>query len=152
MRLKILVAALAIGVAAIGGHDARAQSYPTRPIKLIAPFPAGGPVEPPGARGSGLIHLDEGVRRMLARLTEHDDGFDVAAAEAAWDACLAAPDWDRDPVWIHGDLQPGNLIVEEAGGRCSTFDGPAPTSPGSFLTTNGLVHDEAVAMLATASS
>ncbi len=74
--------------------------------------PAGGPGKPPGSRGSALHHADEGVRRVLPRLAGHDDGFDVAAAEAAWDACLAAPDWGGAPVWIHGDLQPGNLIVD----------------------------------------
>ena len=77
--------------------------------------PADGPAKPPGSRGSALRHADDGVRRVLPRLAEHDDGFDVAAAEAAWNACLAAPDWHRDPVWIHGDLQPGNLII--SGGR-----------------------------------
>ena len=45
MRSRILVAALAIGVAALPGHEAGAQSYPARPIKLIAPFPAGGPLD-----------------------------------------------------------------------------------------------------------
>jgi aminoglycoside phosphotransferase (APT) family kinase protein len=74
--------------------------------------PAGGPVKPPGSRGAALVHADEGVRRALPRLAEHDNGFDVAAAEAAWAACLTAPGWDREPVWIHGDLQPGNLITD----------------------------------------
>jgi aminoglycoside phosphotransferase (APT) family kinase protein len=77
--------------------------------------PVGGPAKAPGSRGSALVHADDGVRRVLPRLAGYDDGFDVAAAEAAWDACLAAPAWDRDPVWIHGDLQPGNLVTE--GGR-----------------------------------
>ncbi|MEV0325351.1 aminoglycoside phosphotransferase family protein [Micromonospora echinospora] len=76
---------------------------------------AGGPAKPPGSRGSALGHVDDAVRRVLPRLAEHDDGFDVTAAEAAWDACLAAPDWNGNPVWIHGDLQPGNLITD--GGR-----------------------------------
>jgi aminoglycoside phosphotransferase (APT) family kinase protein len=52
--------------------------------------PAGGPVKPPGSRGSALRHADDGVRRVLPRLAGHDDGFDVTAAAAAWDACLAA--------------------------------------------------------------
>lgn len=39
----------------------------------------------------------------------------MAAAETAWNACLAAADWYRPLVWIHGDLQPGNLITD--GGR-----------------------------------
>lgn len=73
----------------------------------------GGPLKPPGTRGSALIHADPPVREAVSRLAEHDDGFDVAAAEAAWDICLKAPEWDRPPVWIHGDLQPGNLIVRD---------------------------------------
>jgi aminoglycoside phosphotransferase (APT) family kinase protein len=73
--------------------------------------PAGGPGKPPGSRGSALIHADEGVRRVLPRLAGYDDGFYVAAAEAAWNACLAAAPWDKTPVWLHGDLQPGNLIT-----------------------------------------
>lgn len=77
--------------------------------------PTGGPLKPPGSRGSALSHLDEDVRRVLPRLAEHDDGFDPA--EAAWNACVSAPAWDRDPVWIHGDLQPGNLIVDRDRGR-----------------------------------
>ncbi|OZV76457.1 hypothetical protein CA850_26785 [Micromonospora echinospora] len=74
--------------------------------------PGGGPAKPPGSRGSALRHVDDAVRRVLPRLAEHDDGFDVTAAKAAWDACLAAPEWHGNPVWIHGDLQPGNLITD----------------------------------------
>jgi tripartite-type tricarboxylate transporter receptor subunit TctC len=37
--------ALGIGVAAAVSGAAHAQSYPARPIKLIVPFPAGGPVD-----------------------------------------------------------------------------------------------------------
>jgi histidinol-phosphatase len=39
------------------------------------------------------------------------------------------------------------LIVEEAGGRCTTFEGNSPAPGASFLSTNGRVHDEAVAVL-----
>jgi aminoglycoside phosphotransferase (APT) family kinase protein len=35
----------------------------------------------------------------------------------AWEAALAAPEWHGRPVWVHGDLTPGNLLVEE--GRLS---------------------------------
>ena len=28
-----------------------------------------------------------------------------------WDAALAAPAWDRPPVWFHGDLHTGNLLT-----------------------------------------
>jgi aminoglycoside phosphotransferase (APT) family kinase protein len=35
----------------------------------------------------------------------------------AWEAALQAPVWDGPPVWTHGDLLPGNLLVH--GGRIS---------------------------------
>jgi len=58
------------------------------------------------------------------------------AVEVAADAELNL--WDYAAV---------SLLVEEAGGRCSTFDG-APPEPGrSFLSTNGVLHDEVVAVL-----
>ena len=73
----------------------------------------GGPRRQSGSRGAPLIHLDPHVRQVLPRLAEYDDGFDVAKAEAAWDTCVTAPEWEQPPVWIHGDLQPGNLIIED---------------------------------------
>lgn len=75
--------------------------------------PGGGPVKPPGTRGSPLRSVDAAVRRVLPRLAQFDDGFDVERARVAWEACVSAPEWDRAPVWIHGDLQPGNLVVSE---------------------------------------
>ncbi len=29
-----------------------------------------------------------------------------------WEAALAAPAWAGQPVWMHGDLHPANLLVE----------------------------------------
>jgi aminoglycoside phosphotransferase (APT) family kinase protein len=37
--------------------------------------------------------------------------LDTDAVTAAWDAALQAPAWDGPPVWTHGDLLPGNLLV-----------------------------------------
>jgi histidinol-phosphatase len=39
------------------------------------------------------------------------------------------------------------VIVDEAGGRMSQFDGTALAHGGTVLTTNGLLHDEIVARL-----
>ena len=36
--------------------------------------------------------------------------LDATALTEAWDAALRAPAWRGAGVWIHGDLQPGNLL------------------------------------------
>jgi aminoglycoside phosphotransferase (APT) family kinase protein len=73
--------------------------------------PAGGP--PGGAhswyRGASPAYYDEDTRRYLAALTGH---IDTARAEAVWDAALTA-EWHAEPVWFHGDIAPGNLLVTD---------------------------------------
>jgi tripartite-type tricarboxylate transporter receptor subunit TctC len=44
-KRHFLIASAAVGLSAVLAAGARAQSYPSRPIKLIVPFPAGGPVD-----------------------------------------------------------------------------------------------------------
>jgi aminoglycoside phosphotransferase (APT) family kinase protein len=43
--------------------------------------------------------------------------LDTGAVTEAWEADLRAPAWHRAPVWIHGDLQSGNLLAVQ--GRLS---------------------------------
>jgi aminoglycoside phosphotransferase (APT) family kinase protein len=73
--------------------------------------PAGGS---PAGRGVPLTLRDEPTRAALAAL--HGE-IDVDAATAAWNAALRVPAWSGPPVWVHGDLSPGNLLVR--GGRLS---------------------------------
>ena len=47
------------------------------------------------------------------------------------------------------DFAPVQLIVEEAGGRCTTYQGEVPAVDASFVTTNGVLHNEVVALLAS---
>ena len=47
-------------------------------------------------------------------------------------------------VW---DYAPVQLLVEEAGGRCTAFDGAEPEPLGSFVATNGALHDDVVELL-----
>jgi len=69
---------------------------------------------PPARRGVPLARRDQPTREAIAALR---GALDVDVVAAAWDAALAAPTWQRSPVWVHGDLLPGNLLVKE--GRLS---------------------------------
>lgn len=71
----------------------------------------------PGAhnfqRGGPPGFYDQDVRRAIAVL---GDTIDVDAVTAVWDAALATR-WNSPPVWFHGDVSAGNLLVEN--GRLS---------------------------------
>jgi aminoglycoside phosphotransferase (APT) family kinase protein len=81
---------------------------------LQAMDPVGGPA--PGAhnvwRGQPIRARDGLMRRTIAAL---DGEIDTAAALALWEDVMAAGPWAGPPVWLHGDLMPGNLIID--GGR-----------------------------------
>jgi len=78
--------------------------------------PDGGPA--PGdhnfGRGIALARRDASTRKAIA---ESEGLVDLEAVTAAWEADLHAPAWDGPPVWVHGDLQPGNLLATD--GRLS---------------------------------
>ena len=78
--------------------------------------PRDGP--PPGEhnsfRGVPLAARDESTRTAIASL---GGMIDIGSVTAAWEAALRAPEWRRPPVWIHGDLDCRNLLVER--GRLS---------------------------------
>lgn len=89
----------------------------------------GGP--PPGRRNFGrgvpLAIRDADTRAAIAKL---DNVLDTDAVTAAWDGASNAPVWDGPPVWIHGDLHTGNLLVHN--GRLSAvidFGGLAVGDP-----------------------
>jgi aminoglycoside phosphotransferase (APT) family kinase protein len=67
---------------------------------------------PPSRRGAPLEGQDEAARAALLAL---DGMIDTDAATAVWDEALETPEWSGPPVWIHGDLLPGNLLLD--GGR-----------------------------------
>jgi histidinol-phosphatase len=52
-----------------------------------------------------------------------------------------------DPIVSLWDLAPLLVIVEEAGGRFTTFGGEARADGGSAVSTNGLLHDEVRSIL-----
>ena len=73
---------------------------------------------PPGQhnfyRGVPLAMRDQQTRDAIAALQHL---IDVDEATAAWDAAIETPTWHRAPVWSHGDLHAGNLLVRQ--GRLS---------------------------------
>ncbi len=69
-----------------------------------------------------------------------------------WQYCLLAEgalDVATDPVLNLWDYAAVQLLVEEAGGRCTTFANEPPRPDAPFLATNGVLHAEALALLST---
>jgi histidinol-phosphatase len=67
-----------------------------------------------------------------------------------WQHCLVAEgalDVGTDAVLALWDYAAVRLIVEEAGGRCTTFAGGPPAPEESFVSSNGRLHEAAVALL-----
>ncbi|MGE0238950.1 MAG: aminoglycoside phosphotransferase family protein [Parvibaculaceae bacterium] len=73
--------------------------------------PSGGPA--PGMhnsrRGEPLTNRDAETRSAIAQLAGM---IDIGKALRVWDAALAVPAHAGEPRWLHGDLHPGNLLVE----------------------------------------
>lgn len=72
---------------------------------------AGGPLaeEHSWFRGASPAHYDDETRRCLAALKGR---IDTGQAAAVWEAALAAQ-WRGAPVWFHGDIAAGNLLVAD---------------------------------------
>lgn len=105
----------------------------------------------PGLEGaylstSGLEHLPagllEGVSAAGAYLRTWGDGYGYAlVATGRIDAMVDV----GVSVW---DVAPMPLVMAEAGGRFTDVDGNPGAAGGSGVATNGLVHDEVLALLA----
>ncbi len=84
------------------------------------------------------------IRRLLdsSRNSRSLGGFwqHMLVAEGAIDAAL---DWTSKP-W---DLAPLGIIVEEAGGRATNIQGERTIYTGDYLSTNGVIHEEAMKLL-----
>ncbi|TLQ42144.1 aminoglycoside phosphotransferase family protein [Streptomyces marianii] len=96
------------------------------PGRLAAPLPLAGdlagfvaalhridPADAPASyRAEPLSARDADTRAAIGAL---EGIVDAGAAVAAWEASLRAPGRDGPRVWVHADLQPGNLLL--VGGR-----------------------------------
>ena len=81
-------------------------------LALHQPAPADAPRNPwrgvPLAARTGSLH--EHLRQL-------GDIINRTAALNLWEQALATPPWPGPPLWLHGDLHPGNLLVTD--GRLS---------------------------------
>jgi histidinol-phosphatase len=120
-------------------------------------------------RGEGAFA--DGVRCRVSGVTRVEDAVVSATSshgmEAGWAALAARAYADRGfgDFWQHCLVAEGavdaacdrvvnlwdyaavQLLVEEAGGRCTTFAGESPRPGTSFLATNGRLHEPTLALL-----
>ncbi len=75
---------------------------------LQAVDPAGGAAHE--FRGVSLAARDDNTRASAVVL-QHS--LDLGPVLEVWEAALAVPAWSGPPVWVHGDLHPANLLVDD---------------------------------------
>ncbi|MFA2808066.1 aminoglycoside phosphotransferase family protein [Bacillus mycoides] len=66
----------------------------------------------------GLISVYDEEARVA--IENNKDVFDETLLKHLWDLALRST-WDHKPVWVHGDVAPGNLLVKE-GKLCAVID------------------------------
>ena len=69
---------------------------------------------PASRRGVPLQTLDDETRKSIAQL---DSEIDTRAVTSLWDKLSNVTYWQHQPVWVHGDFLPGNILVRD--GRLS---------------------------------
>ncbi|MEV6248691.1 aminoglycoside phosphotransferase family protein [Streptomyces sp. NPDC051742] len=72
---------------------------------------------PASFRGGHVTAWEDGNLPRAVRDLAADGAVDAELATASWETVLRLPQWDGPPVWIHGDLLPGNLLGRD--GRLS---------------------------------
>lgn len=73
--------------------------------------PTDGPIAGPHNfhRGGTLTHYDLEAREAIENLREI---IDTDAVTQIWNTALASR-WEKPPVWVHGDIALGNLLVKK---------------------------------------
>lgn len=94
---------------------------------------------------SGFDYWDDAALRRLKasplQMRTWGDGYGYALVATGRVEAMV------DPIAARWDLEPMPLILSEAGGRFTTLDGSTDPSGGSGLATNGLLHDEVLALV-----
>jgi aminoglycoside phosphotransferase (APT) family kinase protein len=101
---------------------------------LHRPAPPDAPVNE--FRGVALRRYEQSYSQRIEQL---GDVIDASAMSTILESAVAAPAWSRDPIWIHGDLHPANMIyhdgqlvgVVDFGDMCA--GDPATDLAGAFM-------------------
>jgi histidinol-phosphatase len=92
------------------------------------------------AEGNPLPALHR-LAASVARTRGFGDFYQhVLVAEGAGEIAI-------DPRVAPWDIAAVQVIVEEAGGRCTTVGGERSIYGGSLISTNGLIHDEVIVLI-----
>ena len=75
---------------------------------LHQPAPADAPRSPWRS-----IPLDARTARLHQHLDQLHDTVNRERILALWDRLVVTPRWSGPPMWIHGDLHPGNLLIHD---------------------------------------
>lgn len=67
------------------------------------------PVNP--VRGVPFARRERAVAGRFTSLRGRVPDTTLTRLHELWDAALDAPAWSGEPLWIHGDLHPGNLVA-----------------------------------------
>ncbi|MEU7702358.1 aminoglycoside phosphotransferase family protein [Streptomyces sp. NPDC039028] len=65
---------------------------------------------PASFRGGHVTSWERGQLPRVIRDFAAEGLIDAGLATASWEAVLRLPQWEGPPVWVHGDLLPGNLL------------------------------------------
>ena len=101
---------LDLGSITRGEHATDTLAAFLRALHVAAPSDA-----PPDTTGRGAHPKDctDGFDWFLSSVDADAIGPRAAGVHAVWDDAVAAPAWERPPVWVHGDLHPANVVVTD---------------------------------------
>ena len=67
----------------------------------------------PRATRGEVYPLEARTAALHQHVQQLDGVVDRAAVLSLWDRALSATPWPGPPLWLHGDLHPGNLLVSD---------------------------------------
>ncbi|ADG73310.1 aminoglycoside phosphotransferase [Cellulomonas flavigena DSM 20109] len=92
-----------------GEHAADTLAAFLRALHVHAPADAPASAD----RGAHPRDCTAGFEHFLGSLDTDAIGPAAGDVRAVWDDAVAAPAWERPPVWVHGDLHPANVVVAD---------------------------------------